>query len=110
MVKELSPKQVKGCRIQAFQYVRKTNGEKATSSCRQPGGCPRIAIFFQIKAFLKNKHSHLVDITSIIFQNNAELGKRAFSDSLLGKPTRKPGSDLIGKVWEVWKIDMASNR
>ena len=31
------------------------------------GGCPRIAIFSQIKAFLKNKHSHIVDITSIIF-------------------------------------------
>ena len=40
------------------------------------GGCPRIAIFSQIKAFLKNKHSHIVDITSIIFQNNAELGEK----------------------------------
>ena len=34
---------------------------------RNLGGCPRIAIFSQIKAFLKNKHSHIVDITSIIF-------------------------------------------
>jgi len=34
---------------------------------RTLGGCPRIVIFSQIKAFLKNKHSHLFDITSIIF-------------------------------------------
>jgi len=31
------------------------------------GGCPRIAIFSQIEAFSKNKHSHMCDITSIIF-------------------------------------------
>lgn len=24
-----------------------------------------------------------------------------------GKMTLKPGSDLVGKVWEVWKTDMA---
>lgn len=24
-----------------------------------------------------------------------------------GKPTLKPGPDLVGKVWEVWKPDMA---
>ena len=24
-----------------------------------------------------------------------------------GKPTLKPGPDLVGKVWEVWKTDMA---
>ena len=24
-----------------------------------------------------------------------------------GKPTLKPGPDLVGKVWEVWKIDEA---
>ena len=48
--------------IQAFQHVRKTNGEEATPSGWQPG-----------------------------------------------KPTLKPGPDLVGKVWEVWKIDMASD-
>jgi len=26
-----------------------------------------------------------------------------------GKPTLKPGPDLVGKVWEVWKPDMASD-
>ncbi|MBI4763304.1 MAG: alkyl hydroperoxide reductase [Deltaproteobacteria bacterium] len=24
-----------------------------------------------------------------------------------GKPTLKPGPDLVGKVWEVWKTNMA---
>ena len=24
-----------------------------------------------------------------------------------GKPTLKPGPDLVGKVWEVWKVDSA---
>jgi len=24
-----------------------------------------------------------------------------------GKPTLKPGPDLVGKVWEVWKPDLA---
>ncbi len=45
--------------IQAFQYVRKTNGEEAAPSGWQPG-----------------------------------------------KPALKPGPDLVGKVWEVWKPDM----
>ncbi|MBN2055452.1 redoxin domain-containing protein [bacterium] len=26
-----------------------------------------------------------------------------------GKPTLKPGPHLVGKVWEVWKTDMASD-
>lgn len=46
--------------VQAFQHVRKTNGEEATPSGWQPG-----------------------------------------------KPTLKPGPDLVGKVWEVWKTDLA---
>jgi len=24
-----------------------------------------------------------------------------------GKPTLKPGPELVGKVWEVWKVDLA---
>ena len=24
-----------------------------------------------------------------------------------GKPTLKPGPDLVGKVWEVWKTEFA---
>jgi hypothetical protein len=31
------------------------------------GGCPRIAIFSQIEECEKNKHRHIVDISSIIF-------------------------------------------
>ena len=31
------------------------------------GGCPRIAIFAKVEAFWKNKHSHIVNIASIIF-------------------------------------------
>ncbi len=25
-----------------------------------------------------------------------------------GKPTLKPGPDLVGRVWEVWRVDMAA--
>jgi hypothetical protein len=32
-----------------------------------PGASPRIDIFSQIKAFKKNKHSHIDDVASIIF-------------------------------------------
>ena len=32
------------------------------------GGCPRIGVFSQIEAFSKNKHRHIVDISSIIFR------------------------------------------
>ena len=46
--------------IQAFQHVRKTNGDEATPSGWQPG-----------------------------------------------KPTLKPGPDLVGKVWDAWKTDLA---
>ena len=46
--------------IQAFQHVRKTNGEEATPSGWQPG-----------------------------------------------RPTLTPGPDLVGKVWEAWKVDSA---
>ena len=46
--------------IQAYQHVRKTNGEEATPSGWQPG-----------------------------------------------RPTLKPGPDLVGKVWEEWKTDSA---
>ena len=46
--------------VQAFQHVRKTNGDEATPSGWQPG-----------------------------------------------KPTLKPGPDLVGKVWEEWKVGEA---
>ncbi len=46
--------------IQAFQYVRKSEGTEATPAGWKPG-----------------------------------------------KQTLKPGPDLVGKVWEVWKTDMA---
>ena len=32
------------------------------------GGCPRIGISFKIETFLKNKHRHIANIPSIIFQ------------------------------------------
>ncbi len=31
------------------------------------GACPRIGISFKIEEFSQNKHSHIVDIASIIF-------------------------------------------
>jgi hypothetical protein len=49
------------------------------------GACPRTGILSKIEAFLKNKHSHIADITSIVFlEITKSLDKRAFSDSLLG--------------------------
>jgi hypothetical protein len=36
-------------------------------SDNQLGGCPRIGIFSQIEAFVKNMHRHIVNIPSIIF-------------------------------------------
>jgi hypothetical protein len=48
------------------------------------GAYPRIGILFKIEVFLKNKHSHITDITSIVFfEITKSLDKRAFSDSLL---------------------------
>jgi len=46
--------------------IMKSLGERAFSDSLL-GSCPRIVIFSQIKAFLKNKHSHMFDITSIVF-------------------------------------------
>ncbi len=31
------------------------------------GACPRISSSSQIEAFIKNKHRHIIDMTSIIF-------------------------------------------
>jgi hypothetical protein len=51
---------------------------------RSLGACPRIGILFKMEAFLENKHRHIVNIPSIIFQKTTKsLGKRAFSDRLL---------------------------
>jgi hypothetical protein len=48
------------------------------------GDCPRIAILFKIKEYLKNSHRHIVDIPRIIFFSMMKsLGKRASSDGLL---------------------------
>ena len=34
-------------------------------------------------------------------------GEATPSGWMPGKPTLKPGPDLVGKVWEVWTTDMA---
>ena len=41
------------------------------------------------------------------FQHVRETGEATPSGWQPGKPTLKPGPDLVGKVWEVWKTDMA---
>ena len=57
------------------------NRQYKTPTCI--GACPRIDIFSQIKAFLKNKHSHISDIASIIFfKITPSWGKIAFSGRL----------------------------
>jgi len=54
------------------------------------GACPRIGILFKIEAFLKNKHSHMFDISesrasltgALFLRNNEEFGQKG----ILGQP------------------------
>lgn len=41
------------------------------------------------------------------FQHVRETGEVMPSGWQPGKPTLKPGPDLVGKVWTVWKVDQA---
>jgi len=41
------------------------------------------------------------------FQHVRETGEATPSGWQPGKPTLKPGPELVGKVWKVWKPDMA---
>ncbi len=41
------------------------------------------------------------------FQHVRATGEATPSGWQPGKPTLKPGPDLVGKVWEVWKTDLA---
>lgn len=41
------------------------------------------------------------------FQHVHKTGEATPSGWQPGKPTLKPGPDLVGKVWKVWKPDMA---
>lgn len=41
------------------------------------------------------------------FQHVRKTGEVMPSGWQPGKPTLKPGPDLVGKVWEVWKPDLA---
>jgi len=57
-----------------YEQERKCYGQGQDKSCHNGkvitfalGACPRTDIFSQIKAFQKNKHSHISDIASIIF-------------------------------------------
>jgi len=42
------------------------------------------------------------------FQHVRETGEATPSGWQPGRPTLKPGPELAGKVWKVWKTDMAS--
>jgi len=56
------------------------------------GGCPRISFLFKIKAFSKNTHSYIVNISesrtsltgALFFGNNAEFGQ----NDILGQAPR----------------------
>ncbi len=57
------------------------------------GACPRIYILFKVETFSKNKHSHMGDITSIVFLTTTgmqvceaprSLDEMAFSNRLPG--------------------------
>ena len=41
------------------------------------------------------------------FQHVRETGEATPSGWQPGRPTLKPGPELVGKVWEVWKSEMA---
>ena len=41
------------------------------------------------------------------FQHVRKTGEATPSGWTPGRPTLKPGPDLVGKVWKVWKPDMA---
>lgn len=41
------------------------------------------------------------------FQHVRATGEATPSGWQPGKPTLKPGPDLVGKVWEVWSVDQA---
>jgi alkyl hydroperoxide reductase subunit AhpC len=41
------------------------------------------------------------------FQHVRKTGEATPSGWTPGKPTLKPGSDLVGNVWKVWKPEMA---
>ncbi len=41
------------------------------------------------------------------FQHVRETGQATPSGWQPGKPTLEPGPDLVGKVWEVWKVEQA---
>lgn len=41
------------------------------------------------------------------FKHVRQTGEVTPSGWVPGKPTLKPGPDLVGKVWKVWKPDMA---
>jgi peroxiredoxin (alkyl hydroperoxide reductase subunit C) len=41
------------------------------------------------------------------FQHVRETGEATPSGWQPGRPTLKPGPDLVGRVWEVWQTDMA---
>lgn len=52
------------------------------------------------------------NISELIRQVKAFLHVRATGEATPsgwqpGKPTLKPGPDLVGKVWKIWKPDMA---
>jgi hypothetical protein len=43
------------------------------------------------------------------FQHVRETGEVAPSGRKPGKPTLKPGPDLVGMVWQCWKPEMAED-
>ena len=58
--------------------------QRVSQEVAQLGACPRIGILFKIEEFSKNKHSHIGDIASIIFNNSKEFGRKG----ILGQPPR----------------------
>ncbi len=55
----------------------------------------------------RNVNETLRQIQAFQLVRETKAGQVAPSGWKPGKPTLKPGVDLVGKVWEQWKVDMA---
>lgn len=55
----------------------------------------------------RNVNETLRQIQAFQLVRETKAGQVAPSGWKPGKPTLKPGVDLVGKVWEHWKVDMA---
>jgi hypothetical protein len=77
-------------------------GFNKSFTLQPPGACPRISLLFKIKAFSKNTHSHIGNISesrtsltgALFFGNNAEFGQ----NGILGQAPSTPQGGISTMV------------